>query len=234
MRILLAEDDEPLASALLLNLRAAGYAVDWAADGEEADYLAREGLFDAVILDLGLPKQAGLPVLRGWRAAGLALPVLILTGRDAWHQKVDGFAAGADDYLTKPFHPEELLARLSVLLRRARGLVPGALTVGMWELDEGRQMLLRHGKAQDEAKNEAKNEVIALTAMEFRLLRVLMLHAGQVLAKAWLEEHLYDEGHEHGSNVLEVYVNRLRAKLGREQIQTRRGQGYVFVPDMQA
>ncbi|HES76285.1 MAG TPA: response regulator transcription factor, partial [bacterium] len=167
-------------------------------------------------------------------AAGLALPVLILTGRDAWHQKVDGFAAGADDYLTKPFHPEELLARLSVLLRRARGLVPGALTVGMWELDEGRQMLLRHGKAQDEAKNEAKNEVIALTAMEFRLLRVLMLHAGQVLAKAWLEEHLYDEGHEHGSNVLEVYVNRLRAKLGREQIQTRRGQGYVFVPDMQA
>ncbi|HES76104.1 MAG TPA: response regulator transcription factor, partial [bacterium] len=108
MRILLAEDDEPLASALLLNLRAAGYAVDWAADGEEADYLAREGLFDAVVLDLGLPKRAGLGVLRGWRAAGLALPVLILTGRDAWHQKVDGFAAGADDYLTKPFHPEEL------------------------------------------------------------------------------------------------------------------------------
>lgn len=230
MRLLLAEDDAALAEGLLLHLRAAGYAVDWAADGAEADYLAREGLFDAVILDLGLPKQAGLPVLRGWRAAGLALPVLILTGRDAWHQKVDGFAAGADDYLTKPFHPEELLARLSALLRRARGLVPGALAVGMWELDEGRQMLLRHGEAQD----EAKNEVIALTAMEFRLLRVLMLHAGQVLAKAWLEEHLYDEGHEHGSNVLEVYVNRLRAKLGREWIQTRRGQGYVFALDTQA
>jgi DNA-binding response OmpR family regulator len=227
MRILLAEDDAALAGALLLNLRAAGYAVDWAADGDEADYLAREGLFDAVILDLGLPKQAGLPVLRGWRAASLALPVLILTGRDAWHEKVDGFAAGADDYLTKPFHPEELLARLSALLRRARGLVPGPLAVGQWELDEGRQMLLRHSETQ----NEAKTEVIALTAMEFRLLRLLMLQAGQVLAKSWLEEHLYDEGHEHGSNVLEVYVNRLRAKLGREQIQTRRGQGYVFVVD---
>lgn len=227
MRILLAEDDAALAGALLLNLRAAGYAVDWAADGEEADYLAREGLFDAVILDLGLPKQAGLPVLRGWRAAGLALPVLILTGRDAWHEKVDGFAAGADDYLTKPFHPEELLARLSVLLRRARGLVPGPLSAGGWVLDEGRQLLLREAEGGD------KNKVIALTAMEFRLLRLLMLQPGQVLAKAWLEEHLYDEGHEHGSNVLEVYVNRLRAKLGREQIQTRRGQGYVFVVDVQ-
>lgn len=107
MRLLLAEDDEALASALLLNLRAAGYAVDWAADGVEADYLAREGLFDAVVLDLGLPGRAGLDVLRGWRAVGLGLPVLILTGRDAWHEKVDGFAAGADDYLTKPFHPED-------------------------------------------------------------------------------------------------------------------------------
>lgn len=224
MRILLAEDDAALASALLLNLRAAGYAVDWAADGEEADYLAREGLFDAVILDLGLPKRAGLVVLRDWRAAGLALPVLILTGRDAWHEKVDGFAAGADDYVTKPFHPEELLARLSALLRRARGLVPGALTVGVWELDEGRQMLLRHEEPQQAARNDA----ITLTAMEFRLLRVLMLHAGQVLSKSMLDARMYDEGHEHGSNVLEVYVNRLRAKLGREWIQTRRGQGYVF------
>ncbi len=219
MRILLAEDDAALAGALLLNLRAAGYAVDWAADGEEADYLAREGLFDAVILDLGLPKQAGLPVLRGWRAAGLALPVLILTGRDAWHEKVDGFAAGADDYLTKPFHPEELLARLSALLRRARGMAPGPLRVGELELDEARQMLLHTGN------------VIALTAMEFRLLRLFMLQPGQVLAKSWLEERLYDEGHEHGSNVLEVYVNRLRAKLGRERIETRRGQGYVLVSE---
>jgi DNA-binding response OmpR family regulator len=222
MRILLAEDDAALAGALLLNLRAAGYAVDWAADGAEADYLGREGLFDAVILDLGLPGRSGLELLRGWRAAGLALPVLILTGRDAWHEKVDGFAAGADDYLTKPFHPEELLARLSALLRRARGLVPGPLRVGDWELDEARQMLLHAGN------------VIALTAMEFRLLRLFMLQPGQVLAKSWLEEHLYDEGHEHGSNVLEVYVNRLRAKLGRERIETRRGQGYVFVNEPSA
>ncbi|MEW5838481.1 MAG: response regulator transcription factor [Pseudomonadota bacterium] len=216
MRILLAEDDNALASALLLNLRAAGYVVDWAADGEEADYLVREDLFDAVILDLGLPKRAGLDILRAWRASALALPVLILTGRDAWHEKVDGFAAGADDYLTKPFHPEELLARLSALLRRAHGLAPGPLQVGDWTLDETRQMLL-HG-----------DKVIALTAMEFRLLRLFMLHPEQVLSKTWLENHLYDEGCELGSNVLEVYINRLRAKLSREAIQTRRGQGYVF------
>ena len=222
MRLLLAEDDAALAEGLLLHLRAAGYAVDWAADGAEADYLGREGLFDAVILDLGLPGRAGLDVLRGWRAASLAVPVLVLTGRDAWHEKVDGFAAGADDYLTKPFHPEELLARLSALLRRARGLMPGPLRVGEWELDEARQMLLHTGN------------VIALTAMEFRLLRLFMLQPGQVLAKAWLEERLYDEGHEHGSNVLEVYVNRLRAKLGRERIETRRGQGYVFVGESTA
>ena len=222
MRLLLAEDDAALAEGLLLHLRAAGYAVDWAADGAEADYLGREGLFDAVILDLGLPGRAGLDVLRGWRAASLAVPVLVLTGRDAWHEKVDGFAAGADDYLTKPFYPEELLARLSALLRRARGLMPGPLRVGEWELDEARQMLLHTGN------------VIALTAMEFRLLRLFMLQPGQVLAKAWLEERLYDEGHEHGSNVLEVYVNRLRAKLGRERIETRRGQGYVFVGESTA
>lgn len=222
MRLLLAEDDAALAEGLLLHLRAAGYAVDWAADGAEADYLGREGLFDAVILDLGLPGRAGMDVLRGWRAANLAMPVLVLTGRDAWHEKVDGFAAGADDYLTKPFHPEELLARLSALLRRARGLVPGPLRVGEWELDEARQMLLHTGN------------VIALTAMEFRLLRLFMLQPGQVLAKSWLEERLYDEGHEHGSNVLEVYVNRLRAKLGRERIETRRGQGYVFVGESTA
>jgi DNA-binding response OmpR family regulator len=217
MRILLAEDDDSLATALREALQRAGYAVDRAVDGSEALFLGQEGLHDAVILDLGLPVRPGLEVLRTWRGAGLTLPVLILTARDAWFEKVDGFNAGADDYLTKPFHPEELLARLAALLRRAHGQPPGPLRAGGLTLDEGRQELQR-----------ADGSAVALTAMEFRLLRLFMLHPGQVLAKAWLEERLYDEGHELGSNVLEVYINRLRAKLGRERIQTRRGQGYVF------
>lgn len=219
MRLLLAEDDDTLASALQASLQRAGFAVDRARDGPEARFLGQEGLHDAVILDLGLPGCPGLEVLRSWRAAGLTLPVLILTARDAWHEKVDGFQAGADDYLTKPFHPEELIARLTALLRRAHGLPPGPLRVGAITLDEGRQMLLR-----------ADGSSLTLTAMEFRLLRLFMLHPNQVLAKAWLEARLYDEGREHGSNVLEVYINRLRAKLGRDAIQTRRGQGYVFLP----
>lgn len=218
MRILLAEDDDSLATALREALQRAGYVVDRAADGSEALFLGQEGLHDAVILDLGLPVRPGLEILRTWRGAGLTLPVLILTARDAWFEKVDGFNAGADDYLTKPFHPEELLARLAALLRRAHGQPPGPLRVGGMILDEGRQELHR-----------ADGSTVALTAMEFRLLRLFMLHPGQVLAKPWLEERLYDEGHELGSNVLEVYINRLRAKLGRERIQTRRSQGYVFL-----
>jgi DNA-binding response OmpR family regulator len=219
MRILLAEDDDTLAMTLRATLQRAGFAVDRAHDGPEARFLGQEGLHDAVILDLGLPGCSGLEVLRAWRAAGVRLPVLILTARDAWHEKVDGFNAGADDYLTKPFHPEELLARLTALLRRAHGLPPGPLRAGSLTLDEGRQEAQR-----------ADGSSIPLTAMEFRLLRLFMLHPGQVLAKAWLEERLYDEDHALGSNVLEVYINRLRAKLGRDSIQTRRGQGYVFLP----
>jgi len=220
MRILLAEDDDILATSLQQTLQRAGYAVDRAADGVEALFFGQEGLHDAVILDLGLPGRPGLEVLRAWRAANLTLPVLILTARDAWHEKVDGFNAGADDYLTKPFHPEELLARLAALLRRAHGQPPGPLRVGGMALDEGRQEL-----------QLADGSVLALTAMEFRLLRLFMLHPGKLLAKAWLEERLYDEGHELGSNVVEVYVNRLRAKIGRERIQTRRGQGYVLLAE---
>ncbi|MGK0674076.1 MAG: response regulator transcription factor [Halothiobacillaceae bacterium] len=218
MRILLAEDDDSLATALREALQRAGYVVDRAADGAEALFLGQEGLYDAVILDLGLPVRPGLDILRTWRGAGLTLPVLILTARDAWFEKVDGFNAGADDYLTKPFHPEELLARLAALLRRARGQPPGPLRVGGLLLDEKRQEVHR-----------ANGSTVTLTAMEFRLLRLFMLHPGQVLAKPWLEERLYDEEHELGSNVLEVYINRLRAKLGRERIQTRRNQGYVFL-----
>lgn len=220
MRILLAEDDNILATSLQQTLQRAGYAVDRAADGPEALFLGQEGLHDAVILDLGLPALPGLDVLGRWRAAGLTLPVLILTARDAWHEKVDGFNAGADDYLTKPFHPEELLARLAALLRRAHGQSPGPLRTGDLALDEGRQEL-----------HLADGSVLPLTAMEFRLLRLFMLHPDQLLAKAWLEERLYDEDHEHGSNVLEVYINRLRAKIGRERIQTRRGQGYLLLAE---
>ncbi|MEW6444594.1 MAG: response regulator transcription factor [Pseudomonadota bacterium] len=218
MRLLLAEDDETLAATLQQTLQRAGYAVDHASDGDHALYLGHEGLHDAVILDLGLPGRTGLDVLRAWRAAELTLPVLILTARDAWHEKVDGFNAGADDYLTKPFHPEELLARLAALLRRAHGQSPGPLRAEGIVLDETRQEL-----------RLSEAEPLPLTAMEFRLLRLFMLHPDQVLAKAWLEDRLYDEGHELGSNVLEVYINRLRAKLGRARIQTRRGQGYVFL-----
>ncbi|TQV62988.1 MAG: response regulator transcription factor [Halothiobacillaceae bacterium] len=217
MRILLAEDDSTLARLLRDTLRGAGYAVDIAPDGIEADFLAREGLFDAVILDLGLPRRPGLDVLRDWRATGLDLPVLILTARDAWHEKIEGFRAGADDYLTKPFHAEELLARLSALLRRARGQAPGPLSVGRWRLDEASQEI-----------RPADGPPVALTHFEYRLLRLFLLHPDRVLSRAWLEERLYDESHEGGSNVLEVLVNRLRGKLGRETIQTRRGQGYLF------
>lgn len=223
MRILLAEDDSSLALLLRDALQAAGYAVDIAPDGVEADFLAREGLFDAVILDLGLPRKSGLDVLCDWRASGIDLPVLILTARDAWHEKVEGFRAGADDYLTKPFHTEELLARLSALLRRARGQAPGPLSVGRWQLDEARQEV-----------RLAEGAPVALTNFEYRLLRLFLLHPDQVLSKSWLDEHLHDESHEGGSNVLEVLVNRLRGKLGRDVIQTRRGQGYVFVSGVTA
>lgn len=217
MRLLLVEDHVPLADELLADLGRQGYAVDWLADGRDAVYQGASEPYDLIILDLGLPGKPGLEVLREWRAGSLATLVLILTARDSWAERIDGLKAGADDYLTKPFHPEELALRIQALLRRAHGLAnqPQLEAAGL-QLDEGRQCVTRAGQE------------VELTAAEFRLLRYFMLHPGQLLSKSHLAEHLYDGETERDSNVLEVHVNRLRGKLGREVIETRRGQGYRF------
>lgn len=217
MRLLLVEDNVPLADELIASLSRQGYATDWLADGRDADYQGSIEPYDLIVLDLGLPGKPGLDVLRDWRARGLATPVLILTARDSWAERIEGLKAGADDYLTKPFHPEELLLRIQALLRRAHGVANQALLqVGGLALDEARQHCRKDGQE------------VELTAGEFRLLRYFMLHPGQLLSKTQLAEHLYDGETERDSNVIEVHVNRLRGKLGRELIETRRGQGYRF------
>lgn len=220
MRLLLVEDDRELAEGVARDMRRDGFAVDHTADGVEAEYLGREGLYDAVILDLGLPGKPGLEVLRSWRGDGLSVPVLILTARDAWSERVEGLRAGADDYLGKPFHREELSARLHALLRRSTGRATAELRVGGLCLDEERQTArLADGSEQ------------ALTGTEFRLLRYLMTHPDRVLSKGRLTEHVYEEDRDRESNVLEVYIRRLRDKIGRDRIETRRGQGYLFRGD---
>lgn len=217
MRLLLAEDNVALADALCIMLQAAGYVVDWRTDGRDVQMLGETEPYDLCILDLGLPGRSGLDVLRAWRKAGLALPVLILTARGSWSERVEGLRAGADDYLPKPFHDEELLLRMQNLLRRAHGSQPGSRlsAVGL-ELDEQTQHV------------HVGNVDIPLSGSEFRLLRYFMLNAGQVLSKTRLAEHLYDHDNERDSNVIEVLVNHLRRKLGRDAIETRRGQGYVL------
>ena len=217
MRLLLVEDHVPLADELLASLTQQGYAVDWLADGRDAAYQGATEPYDLIILDLGLPGKPGLEVLREWRAGGLVTPVLILTARSSWAERIEGLQTGADDYLSKPFHPQELLLRIQGLLRRAHGLAnqPQVQAAGL-QLDESRQCVSRGA------------EVIELTAAEFRLLRYFMLHPQQLLSKSHLAEHMYDGETERDSNVLEVQVNRLRGKLGREVIETKRGQGYRF------
>lgn len=217
MRLLLIEDEHDLARILKSNLEKAGFAVDVAHDGIEGEYLGNEGIYELAILDLGLPKRSGMEVLKNWRAQKNTLPVLVLTARDAWHEKVDGFKAGADDYLGKPFHIEELLARINALLHRVHQQSGGTLQVGGLELDEDRQQVITE-----------KNEVHELTGYEFKLLRCFLLHPGRVLSKATLMEHIYDFDSDKDSNVIEVYINHLRQKLGKQRIETRRGQGYVF------
>jgi DNA-binding response OmpR family regulator len=220
MRLLLVEDDVRLSAHLRPELEQAGFAVDLADNGIDAQFMGESEPYALVVLDLGLPGRPGLEVLRQWRAAGNAVPVLILTARDAWHEKVDGFKAGADDYLGKPFHTAELLARLQALLRRGVARPHGRLQAAGLELDEEQQTVRPSGS----------DETITLTGTEFRLLRYFMLHPGRVLSKSHLAEQIYDFAAEHDSNVLEVYINRLRRKLGRDLIATRRGQGYVFGP----
>ena len=217
MRLLLVEDHVPLADELIAGLSRQGYAVDWLADGRDALYQGPTEPYDLIILDLGLPGIPGIDVLKQWRAKGLATPVLILTARSSWAERIEGLKAGADDYLTKPFHPEELQLRVQALLRRSHGQPNQPLleSAGL-QLDESRQCVTRDGAD------------IQLTAAEFRLLRYFMLHPQQILSKSHLAEHLYDGETERDSNVLEVHVNHLRRKLGREVIETRRGQGYMF------
>lgn len=217
MRLLLVEDHVPLADELTASLARQGYAVDWLADGRDAAYQGASEPYDLIILDLGLPGKPGLEVLQEWRAGGLKTPVLVLTARGSWAERIEGLKAGADDYLTKPFHPEELALRIQALLRRAHGLAnqPQLEAAGL-QLDESRQCVSSGGQSID------------LTAAEFRLLRYFMLHPGQILSKSHLADHLYDGETERDSNVIEVHVNRLRGKLGREVIETRRGQGYRF------
>jgi len=216
MRILLAEDDDKLRQGLDEELRKAGFAVDAVADGIEAEYMGDEVQYDAVVLDLGLPGRPGLEVLHNWREKSNAMPVLILTARDAWHEKVEGFKAGGDDYLAKPFHVEELLARLQALIRRSKGLASATIEMHGLSLDEDKQSVSQKGKE------------LQLTGTEFRLLRYFMLHPGKVLSKTRLAEHVYDDQTELDSNVMEVYVNRLRHLIGKDMIKTRRGQGYIF------
>lgn len=217
MRLLLVEDHVPLADELLAGLARQGYAVDWLADGRDA---LRQGAiepYDLIVLDLGLPGMPGLQVLERWRADGLVTPVLILTARDSWAERIEGLKAGADDYLTKPFHPEELQLRIQALLRRSHGVAnQRRLEAAGLHLDESRQCVMQDG------------DDIQLTSAEFRLLRYFMLHPQQILSKSHIAEHLYDGENERDSNVIEVHVNHLRRKLGRGVVETRRGQGYLF------
>ena len=218
MRLLLVEDDPQLGPQLKIALQQAGYAVDLAIDGIDAEALGDIEPYDLAVLDLGLPGRPGLTVLEHWRTRNNRLPVVILTARGSWQEKVEGFKAGADDYIGKPFHTEELLVRIGAVLKRSQGATLGKLQVGGITLDEERQLVIQPDGSES-----------SLTGTEFRLLRYLMLHPGQVLSKSRLTEHVYEYDGDRDSNVVEVYINRLRQKIGLGRIETRRGQGYVFM-----
>ena len=215
MRLLLIEDDRNLNRQIAAALSDAGYAVDKAFDGDEGQFLGETEPYDAVVLDLGLPGIDGVSMLTNWRRGGRKMPVLILTARDRWSDKVQGFDAGADDYLAKPFHMEELLARLRALLRRATGHATSELTSGAVRLDT------RSGRVSVDGTS------VKLTSHEYRLLSYLMHHAGRIVSRGELTEHLYDQDFDRDSNTIEVFVGRLRKKLGVELIQTVRGLGYL-------
>jgi len=212
--VLVAEDEAPLSERLARALADAGYAVDVAADGERADFLAGTEAYDAVVLDLGLPRVDGLTLVRRWREAGLSLPVLVLTARGSWHEKVEGIDGGADDYVAKPFQMEELLARLRALIRRANRQLGSELRA--------------RGVAVDtrSARVTLDGAPVKLTSHEFRVLAYLMQKRGSVVSQAELTEHIYAQGFDRDSNTVEVFVARLRRKLGPELIETVRGLGY--------
>jgi two-component system OmpR family response regulator len=214
VRVLVVEDEATLSQQVADGLAGAGYAVDRAFDGERADFLGRTEHYDAVVLDLGLPKIDGLTLLRGWREAGIAVPVLVLTARGSWHEKVQGFDGGADDYVAKPFQIEEVLARVRALIRRASGQIVPELRSGDVALDPRSARVTRGGTP------------VRLTAHEFRVLSYLMHHRGRVISQAELTEHIYAQGFDRDSNTVEVFVARLRRKLGASFIETIRGMGY--------
>jgi len=217
VRLLLVEDDQELLQHLKKELEASGYAVDTALNGVDAEYLGDEMIYDVAILDLGLPQRSGIDVLKNWRQRKNKIPVIVLTARNAWHERVDGFKAGADDYLGKPFHVEELKARLQALIHRSSSQPGGELVADGLQLDEHKQTLTM-----------ADQVVYQLTGTEFKLMRYFLLHPENVLSKSTLMEHVYDFDSEKDSNVIEVYVRRLRQILGKKRIVTLRGQGYVF------
>ncbi len=219
MRILVVEDDTNLNRQIKEALTDGGYAVDVAFDGEEGHFLGDTEPYDAVILDIGLPQMDGLSVLEEWRRAGRRMPVLLLTARDRWSDKVQGIDAGADDYVAKPFHMEELLARLRALVRRAAGHASNEIVAGPVRLDA------RSGKVTVDGQS------IKLTSHELRLLSYLMHHKGKVVSRTELTEHLYDQDFDRDSNTIEVFVGRLRKKLPEDCIQTVRGLGYQILDD---
>ena len=214
MRILVVEDEAALSTQLAGALGAAGYAVDCAADGERADFLVRTERYDAVVLDLGLPRVDGFTILRGWREPSVDVPVLVLTARGSWHEKVQGIDGGADDYVAKPFRMEEVLARVRALIRRASGHAHPELRCGPVTLDPRLARVTRDGVA------------VKLTSHEFRVLSYLMHHRDRVVSQGELTEHIYAQDFDRDSNTVEVFVARLRRKLGASVIETVRGIGY--------
>jgi two-component system OmpR family response regulator len=214
MRILVVEDEARLSKQLATALDEAGYAVDCAAEGERAEFLGQTERYDAIVLDLGLPKVDGLTVLRRWRASGVAAPVLVLTARDSWHEKVQGIDGGADDYVTKPFQIDEVLARLRALIRRSSGRLAPELRCGDIVLDPRL------------AKVTLAGEPVKLTSHEYRVLSYLMHHQGRVVSQGELAEHIYAQDADRDSNTVEVFIARLRRKLGASSIETVRGLGY--------
>ncbi len=219
MRILVVEDDANLNRQLKDALVEAGYAVDVAFDGEEGHFLGDTEPYDAVILDIGLPQMDGLSVLEEWRRTGKTTPVLLLTARDRWSDKVQGIDAGADDYVAKPFHMEEVLARVRALVRRAAGHASNEIVAGSVRLD------VRSGRVT------VDGQAIKLTSHELRLLSYMMHHKGKVISRTELTEHLYDQDFDRDSNTIEVFVGRLRKKLPEDCIQTVRGLGYQILED---
>ncbi len=217
MRLLVVEDDPDLNRQLVSALEDASYVVDKAFDGEEGLFLGESEPYDAIVLDLGLPEIDGVTVLERWRRAGLTFPVLILTARDRWSEKVAGFDAGADDYLTKPFHTEELLARLRALVRRAAGHVTSTIEIGNMSIDTRGARVFLDGAP------------VKLTSHEFRLLSYMSHHANRVISRSELTEHIYDQDFDRDSNTIEVFIGRLRKKIGTDRITTVRGLGYRLV-----